>query len=320
MTIKRPKICLLFCGGSTLDPDNFLESTVKKEKDIDTWMSLIPEIQIIAEIDCLFLAAQAENEPHFWKKIARTIFLRRAEYDGFALICDLASILFTAAALSLTLQIGKPIILSGSEQLTRKRETPTLFESSGLKVNLINAVQLATMDLGEVALMFGNKLIRGNRALPNNNNSLNLFLSYKMEELAHLDFGISLSANRARRKTFDPEKPLRANFATNATGSALLPGMNLSLEKEKWSKAKYLFLTSPAPLDPKVEKILDSLAGRKPVLVYGAADSSGDFLTVNNLTQATAYVKFLYGLAYCKNTSALKEFFKKDLAGEIAKD
>lgn len=101
----------------------------------------------------------ANATPRDWQRIGRDIAARYADYDGFVVLHGTDTMAYTAAALSFMLQgLRKPVIVTGAQ-------VPMGVARSDAQQNLIAALQLAASDaINEVALCFGRRLLRGNRA------------------------------------------------------------------------------------------------------------------------------------------------------------
>lgn len=124
-----------------------------------------------------------------WNEIARTIYERYGEYDGFVVLHGTDTMAYTASALSFILRgLHKPVILTGSQ-------IPLSEVRSDGRDNLITSVLIASEGVvGEVALYFSGKLLRGNRAMKMSADDLVAFDSPNYPHLA--DVGITVKYNR----------------------------------------------------------------------------------------------------------------------------
>ncbi len=101
--------------------------------------------------------------PKHWVYMADAIEKAYADYDGFVVLHGTDTMAFTASALSFLLQnLGKPVILTGSQ-------LPIFRPRTDAVMNFINALLIAgyrasgVPKLSEVAICFGDALLRGNR-------------------------------------------------------------------------------------------------------------------------------------------------------------
>ncbi len=128
--------------------------------------------------------------PQDWQNIARDIAARYDDYDGFVVLHGTDTMAYTAAALSYMLQgLRKPVILTGSQ-------VPLGMPRSDAAQNLITALQIAAGDeINEVAVYFGQRLLRGNRATKVSAWRMAAFDSPNYPWLAEV--GIDIRFNRA---------------------------------------------------------------------------------------------------------------------------
>lgn len=124
-----------------------------------------------------------------WNEIAHTIYERYGEYDGFVVLHGTDTMAYTASALSFILRgLHKPVILTGSQ-------IPLSEVRSDGRDNLITSVLIASEGVvGEVALYFSGKLLRGNRAMKMSADDLVAFDSPNYPHLAEV--GITVKYNR----------------------------------------------------------------------------------------------------------------------------
>jgi L-asparaginase len=94
-----------------------------------------------------------------WVKIARIVEQLYDFYDGFVILHGTDTMSYTASALSFLFEnLGKPVILTGSEKYPNERLTDA-------NVNYLNAIRVAAeQQVAEVCILYGGKLMRGNRA------------------------------------------------------------------------------------------------------------------------------------------------------------
>jgi len=124
--LKRKKICLIFCGGTTISYKDPRGTSVFKKEDISNWLKLVPEISLIGEIDSFFFYGGSSSDitVNHWVELANEIKKRLDKYDGFVITHGLDTILYTSSILSYMLQdLSKPIVFTGS-QIPSKKEKP----------------------------------------------------------------------------------------------------------------------------------------------------------------------------------------------------
>ena len=153
----------------------------------------LPPIEFL-ELDPPIDSANATSED--WCTIARILYERRTRHRGFVVLHGTDTMAYTSSALSFLLPaFGKPVVVTGSQiPISRTR-------SDG-RQNLIGALQVATRpDLPEVTLLFGEVLLRGNRATKVDASGLDAFASPRFPPLA--DIGIDIVVQRSLVRSED---------------------------------------------------------------------------------------------------------------------
>ena len=214
------KILIIHTGGTfgmspadpakTLRPGN-LEAAIEKH---------LPALNSLAQIDIQipFNLDSSNIGPEQWIEMYRIIKTHEPDYDGFLLIHGTDTLIYTAAALSFLLtDFNKPVILTGSQR-------PLSAIRSDARSNLINAVELATMQIPEVAICFDSKLYRGNRTKKISIESYQGFESPNYPLLATIGLKIHLRPENffRSRKPID----LEPVFDTGVSIIHLFPGIN----------------------------------------------------------------------------------------------
>ena len=153
------KICIIFCGGTitirknrsgALEPFHYAKDLLK----------MVPEATRFAELSFIdVINIDSTNmDPSIWTKIAEIIIKNKDNYDGFVVTHGTDTMSYTASALSYVLHnFNKPIILTGSQK-------PLEDIPSDAPNNLINAIIVATKVKKSVLIVFGQKILLGNRS------------------------------------------------------------------------------------------------------------------------------------------------------------
>ena len=189
--------------------DWIVESS-RGEAPADPFLKLDPPID----------SANATSE--HWCTIARILYARRGSHRGFVVLHGTDTMAYTSSALSFLLpSFGKPVVVTGSQiPISRTR-------SDG-RQNLIGALQVAARsDLPEVALLFGDVLLRGNRATKVDASGLDAFASPRFPPLA--DIGIDIVVQRSLVRPVDGEPGLTAGRLGHVASLRLFPGFSPSI-------------------------------------------------------------------------------------------
>jgi L-asparaginase len=164
----------------------------------------------------------ANATPEDWCTMARVLYERRQDHPGFVVLHGTDTMAYTSSALSFLLPFfGKPIVVTGSQiPISRPR-------SDG-RQNFIGALQVAARgDVREVSLLFGEALLRGNRATKVDASGLDAFESPGLAPLA--DIGIDIVVNRSVSRLGDGRPGLMAGRLGNVAAIRLFPGFSASV-------------------------------------------------------------------------------------------
>ena len=125
--------------------------------------------------------------PTHWLHIARDIATHYDAYDGFVVLHGTDTMAYTASALPFMLHgLAKPVILTGAQ-------IPLCEVRNDGRENLITAMLIAANHpIPEVCLFFGNRLLRGNRAVKVNADGFDAFASPNFPPLGIAGIGIDI--------------------------------------------------------------------------------------------------------------------------------
>lgn len=327
MKSSSKKVLLLFGGGASLLDRSGKASEVQNAKDVHAWLRSIPELSLIASVKPMFLYSETSFDayPKWWKTIAQTITERFKDYDGFIVTQDVDAIPYTAAALSLMLRdIGKPVIITGSSLQSHKSSkaggSANELAEIGIRANLVNAVQVATLDIGEVAVLFGNRLIRGGNIIRHTTSSLNIFESAGDSVLGRVDFGLKIESNRKKRTNTPPM--LSTNLKTRILQMTMIPSAVFpALPDLSAQKIDGIFITGHASFSSEALSRITSLAEKHKIPVGVFVESpigySKHFLVVSNMTPIMALTKFMWVLGQGASLFEMQKLLETDIAGEL---
>ncbi|KAL4445421.1 hypothetical protein ABPG77_011246 [Micractinium sp. CCAP 211/92] len=172
-------------GGQYHKPGK--SEALRPGKMLGSLLSQVPELKSFASLD-LKLAFNLDSSnvgPKQWVQLARLLDSHRDEYDAFLIAHGTDTMAYTASALSLMLAgFRKPIVMTGSQ-------LPLALPRSDARQNLLDSLCCATasfspphVHLQEVAICFGGRLMRGNRAQKVNSSAYQAFDSLNYPHLA----------------------------------------------------------------------------------------------------------------------------------------
>jgi len=160
--------------------------------------------------------------PATWREIAAILYENRDAHAGFVVLHGTDTMAYTSSALSFLLpSFGKPIVVTGSQ-------IPIARARSDGRQNLVGAIQVASRDdVPEVSLLFGKKLLRGNRATKIDASGFDAFDSPRCAPLA--DIGVDVVVNSAIVRRPESEPAMPACELANVAAVRLFPGFSASL-------------------------------------------------------------------------------------------
>src|SRR3989344_6435068 len=306
------KICLMLAGGTIIAEDeNFF---VEKPSDMAVWLQKMPELLIMAHFELVYICGEKSHEygPKLWQRLAKEIFDRRDDYDGFIVTNSPHDVVYNSIAMSFALKnINKPVIFTGSQlpvinkDLVDVKNLP--ISGLGVKANLINSVQVATTNFGGVGLIFGNRCLRPTKAVRENIYSFNVFFSVDNSSLAKIDFGVSLLEPASTGKR-NPE--LKNNFADEILSVKYYSGMDFKIFAKAAANYSGVMIES-LPLEPFEENFLQGLKKIKElVLIYNRFYvprlKADNLIEIFDLTKETALVKFIWALGQSKDLNEIR--------------
>lgn len=219
-TKKVKRILLLFCGGTISMKKNKDTGSLDIAHGSEQFFQLEPRIGELANITVKFIDnIDSTNMTHKqWEKLVREIEKNYDKFDGFLVTMGTNTLGYASSALSFALAgIGKPVVFTGAQ-------IPAEIISTDARNNLVNALRVATMDLGGVFVVFGSKLILGCRAKKVSESELDAFKTFNDSDFGEIAIGIKINktTHRGHHKKFKA----RNGFVDNIVCLTLIPGLS----------------------------------------------------------------------------------------------
>lgn len=191
-------------NGSLAPKKGFLQQRILEMPEV--YAATMPDLDVI-EYDPLIDSANVS--PQDWSRLALQIRDSYYDYDGFVILHGTDTMAYTASALSFMLEgLGKAVVLTGSM-------IPLAEVFNDARRNLlISIIFAAQLELCECAIFFNDRLLRGNRAVKVDSNSLNAFDSPNFPPLATV--GATINAERGRWR-LPPTSRLRVHTELNTS-------------------------------------------------------------------------------------------------------
>jgi L-asparaginase len=328
------KTILLIHTGGTFGMSPVLPSMALKpgniRADIEKHLPALNDIARI-HIQIPFNLDSSDISPVEWLKIYSLIKREKDHYDGFVIIHGTDTLVYTATALSFLLAgLGKPVILTGSQR-------PLAVIRSDARSNLINAVELATHPIPEVAICFGTKLMRGNRTKKLSIESFEGFESPNYPVLASIGLNLQLHPQNflylKHRQVFKPVFDLNLaliqvfpglepfpfeRLVDSPVRAVLILGFgvgNLPNLKPAWIG----FIRRMAESGKMVCLGSQSVHGKVDLDIYdfGKQAVRAGAVSSQDMTTEATLVKLMLLLGNFRDLPSVKKYFGISLAGEL---
>ena len=325
-----PTITLLFAGGATLQTEGEKVVTVRTPDDVRSWLDHFPELNLIAKVEPVFVLSDGTDiEPEHWNAVTRVIKDKYGASDGFVILQGVDSMLYTGAFLAFALQgLGKPVVLTGSPLSPEQPKPANLqgfishFHTLGVRANLINAIQVATKNLTEVSILFGNQLLRATRARKSPGTSFNVFDADEADVLGRVDFGIKLKSEQKRKDTSLHVVTLQEKHVAIVR---LHPGFRTDelatvVQGKPDSIIVHTYMQSGVPekLAPYLrlaEQQGIAVVIFNPYLAVGARAGSG--AVISGMSYEALYAKVLWALSKASNPDVIVKVLQQPVAHEF---
>lgn len=329
---KRHRIALLVYSRPSLVELGLRPQDTSGQR-LQAWLRKMPELQVIADLRPFFLSTGKRSpvDVASWQRLATWIALHSQRFDGFVILHQLETLLYTANAVTFLLKdLHKPVVFTGSPAAIAHvhRREPRLgellkgYELLGFKVNLLNSVQVATLDIGETMVMFGSRLIRAVRAMRSRTLSTNFFDAFGDEYLGVVDFGVKLTGPYRRRSRPKVRRP--GILEERIFSLDLHPGFDLkTLETIPFATYRGVIVrySDQSLLDAFLKFARERFGEGSPVILYSrsvAARPIGapNAIFVNNVTYEAAFTKLMWALGQTDKLGKLRKLFEQNVVGE----
>lgn len=322
---NKQKIGLIFVGGTHILDKTGNLLIIEDQKDMKEWLANIPELDIMADIEPILVMSEKEVlTPIIWEKLSKTIRQKSEDVDAFVVITRLSKILNLATATGFLLQnINKSIIFTASNLQVEDKENvkkiiADLKKNSGaigLKSNLINSFQVATYDLPAPAVVFGTRIIAATKAMYDNQDKNNAFISVDKNYWGLVDFGINIKTDlhfSHKAESFYDKIMAEILVLEDLAGI----GWHFNSEDLKNYQAVIIRLADRKQLSPAKQKQV--MSWDLPVVLYNAHQNmpSENMVSLSDCTWNTALTKTMWAVANLDSLGNFREVITKQYIGE----
>ncbi len=326
----KKKVLLIHTGGTIGMVRNIQNGTLKPDQFYESILKFVPELEQIAhievEIPCLLDSAEI-HIPH-WQAIGRLIRRYQNQVQGVVITHGTDTLAYTASALSyMLMNVPFPVILTGAQKPLGELRTDA-------RNNFVNAIEMATLDIPEVAIYFDYKLMRGNRTIKSHITHFDAFSSPNYPLLGEVGLDIVIYP----QNMIKPQGLFHVFDAFDASIAVLklFPGIDIRyFNPDDQVKAVLLIAwgagtvpTAYTQLLPQIKKWLDAgkivamisetKAGCAAPQLYESGNRLLDMgvLSAGDMTFEAALTKLMFLMAQRDNYEEIKRNFMKSLAGE----
>ena len=329
---SKRRVAIIHTGG-TIGMVQGKDGVLRPLQDPETLLQSLPELADIAalELHVPFNLDSSNIQPSHWLRLAEIVRVERNNCDGFVILHGTDTIAYTAAALSFLLaDMTHPIIFTGAQRPLRMLRTDA-------RTNIIDAVELATRDIPETALLFNNTLWRGNRAQKISSDRYSAFHSPNYPPLGQLGLHVILKPQymQRARKNFFPDP----HFETKVLCLKLHPGFDDTLfEIVPPANCKAMILqglgAGNIPLCPRILQWLEAhsksgltiaIASQSPrgcvdLSLYegGRAAQACGAISCRDMTIETSLIKMMLLQGTRTDRVEIERLFVSSLAGELS--
>lgn len=338
------KVLIINTGGTigmVHDDKNDFNSPLRPAFD---WKEIIKDHPILNNFSTDYfqfepLIDSSDMSIEIWIKLAKLIENKYYDYQGFVVLHGTDTMAFSASALSFMLKnLGKPVIFTGSQ-------VPLQFPRSDALQNLITAIQIAGNEtyginiVPEVAILFRDTLLRGNRARKIDANNYFGFSSPNYPTIGEIGSDIKIIKDRIlppKNKKFYVNKKLCDKIIV----LELFPGLNFKYIKKIFENNNDIkgvilktFGNGNAPTDKNFIEILKFISSKNIIIIditqcttgmvkMGLYEASAKLMEAGviggfDLTPEAAITKLMSLLgSYPNNPNKVKRKMQIDMQGE----
>lgn len=341
----KPRLLIIYTGGTIGMIEN-PDSRALEPFDFDHLIDNVPKLKMLDfEIDNFQFSEPMDSSmmtPKHWSEIARVIEKNYDAYDGFVVLHGTDTMAFTASGLSFMLEnLDKPVIITGSQLPIGEVRTDG-------EENLITALQIAAARgtdgksmVREVAILFQNYLLRGNRSTKYSADNFDAFRSPNYPPLATIGLGISYNADALKHRP-EPNGKLKVHYEMDSeiVVLGLFPGISEPVVKHILELPNIhgivlrTFGAGNGPSHPWFLESIRETVKRGVIIVNVTQCSNGSVLPSryetghklamsglvpgHDMTTEAAIAKMMYLLGQNLTPEQVKEGMETSLRGELS--
>jgi len=324
MALKRPRLTLIVSERTPLIGHDGRLLIVRSQRDVIAWVRELNELQMIAEVQPVFLPMTADQPlPEVWKQLTELIRKHDPTSQGFVITQPIDTVVASGTALSLAIRpLKKPLVVVGFPIVPAgrlSRRSIETYRMLGVRAQLVNAAHIAVSGVPNVMIPQGHRVIQANRA----------FRSAKTgdweslgDDIARVVFGIhidrtkgTIGVGRSRyAPTFAPITVIKSAAHLDLT----------MIDAQLAPTSKGILVLADDALRPAVLEQLQQRAAtrRIPLVIFTSeplptSSTRSPFMTIHSVTETTAILKTMWVLGNAASAAERRHLLASNLAGEI---
>ncbi len=341
--MTRKRVLLIHTGGTLgMGEPAHRRLDLEPAEHLQRMLERVPELSEIADCDLIapWNLDSSDVGPSHWQQLAQAVVQHGGAgqpggYAGIVIIHGTDTLAYAASALAFMLRnLDRPVIFTGSQRPLQAWRTDA-------RANLAAAVEAATLDLPEVAIVFGDRVLRGCRATKVDASDYLAFDTPNLSPLGRIGVGIDLDPVLIRR----PSGPfaLAEDLNRQVLGVTVFPGFDPALldgvaDSGAGMRVKALIvrafgagnvpIVGDYSLLPAIERMsargvavliaTQCLRGSAQLDLYAAGRALRDAgaISAGDMSFEAASTKAMWALGHPERSVA--EWFALNLAGEVS--
>ena len=332
------RLCIVDAGGTIAQVRGTASLTYDQNAEplaflTETERRILERLGVVEAVH-LFAKDSTVIQPDDWSLIARTISDRMDRFDGFVVTHGTDSLAYTSSVLSLMLgRIRKPVVITGAQIPMRDEAADGRTDGWA---NLVSSVVVASQGrVQEVVVVFGSRILRGNRATKSNVVELDAFESPNFRHLGRVGKDVVYHPEYVAPH-FALDGPSIPKVWSRVLFVKAVPGLDrdwLAAALANGVDGCVLETFASGSVPPEVITVVEQSELACLLCLPGATGAADAFyyepaywlergmiVSGRDITREAAYCKLMWALADSRNRESVLALLNADVAGEMQAD